>query len=507
MEEAIREVSRDLAEERAVREKRRPEEVYPDEGNGLLGPVRLTYREVGAIAATDGVSANTSGAGGHVGQIFVELFDTEIRDVHSDEIIDRWRRKTGEIAGYEKLTFGTIGVGPGGKAIEFKLLASGEHTDELQSATEDVKERLRQFAGVYDIADDNTPGKWEFQFAVKDNAISTGVTETDLGETVRNAYYGAEAMRLQRGRHEVKLMVRYPEEERRNLVNFREIRVRDRLGNERPINEVAELTLRRGFSEINRVDQKRSITITADIDEVTANSQLITNELQNVFMPQLLKTYPNVSVRWEGQREQSQESVGSLKVGFVVAILAMFILLVLQFQSYSQPFLILAIIPFGMIGAIFGHALMGLPLTFFSMFGLVALSGVVVNDSIVLIDFINSRVREGASFQDAIAESGVRRFRPILLTSLTTIAGLVPLLFERSFQAQLLIPMATSLAFGLMVTTILVLLMIPVFYSVYARLIDRLGLSPNFHEDFSPYEAPSAPVASPMASSSVPPTS
>ncbi len=145
-------------------------------------------------------------------------------------------------------------------------------------------------------------------------------------------------MRLQRGRHEVKLMVRYPEDERRSLVNFREIRIRDQQGNERPITEVAELTLRRGFSEINRVDQKRSITITADIDEATANSDLITSELQNVFMPQLLKAYPDVSVRWEGQREQSEESVGSLKVGFVVALLAMFILLVLQFQSYSQPF-------------------------------------------------------------------------------------------------------------------------------------------------------------------------
>ena len=262
MEAAIREVSRELAEERAVRDEVSVEATYPDEGTGMLGPVRLTYREVGSIANTQGVSANNGGSGGHIGQIFVELFDTELRDVHSDEIIDRWRRKAGEFPGVEKLTFGTVGVGPGGKAVEFKLLAPSENIEELKAATEAVKERLAQFVGVFDIADDNAPGKWEFQFAVKANAIATGLTETDLGETVRNAYFGAEVMRLQRGRHEVKLMVRYPEQERRSLVNFREIRIRDLEGVERPIDEVAEVTLKRGFSEINRVNQQRSITIT-----------------------------------------------------------------------------------------------------------------------------------------------------------------------------------------------------------------------------------------------------
>ncbi len=477
MEEAIRQVSRELAQERAVREGIPIEDTYLDEGTGMIGPVRLTYREVGSIANTQGASAQSGGSGGHVGQMFVELFDTELRDVHSDVIIDRWRKKAGEFNGVEKLTFGTVGVGPGGKAIEFKLLAPSGSIAELQAATEAVKERLGQFVGVFDIADDNAPGKWEFQFAVKDNALATGVTETDLGETVRNAYFGAEVMRLQRGRHEVKLMVRYPEDERRSLVDFREIRIADSRGVQRPITEIAEVTPRRGFSEINRVDQLRSITISADLDETTANGELIADELQNVFMPKLLEAYPDVSVRWEGQREQSQESVGSLKIGFGVAIIAMFVLLVLQFQSYSQPFLILLIIPFGLIGAVWGHALMGLPLTLFSMFGLVALSGVVVNDSIVLIDFINTRVKQGIPLDEALLESGQRRFRPIMLTSMTTVAGLTPLLFERSFQAQLLIPMATSLAFGLVLSTGLVLLLIPVFYSLYFKAIDAIGLN------------------------------
>jgi multidrug efflux pump subunit AcrB len=302
------------------------------------------------------------------------------------------------------------------------------------------------------------------------------VTETDLGETVRSAYFGAEAMRLQRGRHEVKLMVRYPEEERTSLVNFREIRVRDGLGAERPIGEIAQVNLNRGFSEINRLDQRRSVTVTADIDEVTANAALITSDLQNNYIPKLLAGFPGVSVKWQGQREQTQESVGSLMIGLIVAVLGMFILLVLQFKSYAQPLLILFVIPFGMIGAVWGHAVLGLPLTLFSMFGMVALAGVVVNDSIVLIDFINTNMRTGSDPIESLVEAGLRRFRPILLTSLTTIAGLLPLVLEKSFQAQLLIPMAASLAFGLMCSTVVVLVMIPVFYLLYIRLMEKLGL-------------------------------
>jgi len=477
MEEAIRAVSREEAEAKAMATGQRVEDVYPNEGSGVLGPVILTYREVGNISATDGVAAGSGGGGSHVGQVFVELFDTEIRDIHSDTLTERWRRKVDEIYGAEKITFGTVGVGPGGKAVEFKLLASSAHVDDLEFLTKAIKEKLGEYTGVYDIADDNSPGKWEYQFAVKESALATGVTETDLGETVRNAYFGAEVMRLQRGRHEVKLMVRYPEAERRSLINFREIRVRDRDGVERPINEVAELTASRGFSEINRLDQRRSVTITADVDEALANSDLITTDLQNNFLPQLLASYPEISVKWQGQREQSQESVGSLKVGFGIAILAMFVLLVLQFKSYAQPILILAVIPFGMIGAVWGHALLGLPLTLFSMFGLVALAGVVVNDSIVLIDFINSRLRDGMEPMAALLESGQRRFRPIVLTSLTTIAGLAPLIMEKSFQAQLLIPMAASLAFGLMLATFLVLLLIPVFYLLYLKAAALVGLS------------------------------
>ncbi len=477
MERAIRRVSLRVAAERAKRSGLPLAEIYTESEGDNFGPVRLTYRENGKITNTQGPMGGNGGGGSHVGQVFVELFDTEIRDIHSDQLLAMWREEVGEFAGAEKTNYGSVGVGPNGKPIEFKLLAQSQDVDQLLAATEAIKQRLNGFTGVYDIVDDNTPGKWEFQFKVKERALATGVTPTDLGETVRNAYFGAEVMRLQRGRHEVKLMVRHPEEERNSLVNFREIRVSTADGTQRPITELADVDLQRGFSEINRVDQMRSVTVSADLDETTANADLIIGELQKDFVPQLMKDYPAVSLRWEGQREQSNESVGSLMVGFGIAIVCMFVLLVLQFRSYVQPLLILAIVPFGMIGAVWGHALLGLPLTLFSMFGLVALAGVVVNDSIVLIDFINSRVRQGVPPRVALVESGERRFRPIMLTSLTTIAGLLPLLTERSFQAQLLIPMAASLAFGLMLATSLVLLLIPVFYLIYIRIIELLGFS------------------------------
>ena len=478
MEQALRRASIRIANERAEATGLNVDDIYPSSGSALTGPVRLTYREVGSISNLQDVTGG-GGSGSHVGQIFAELHDTEIREIHSDKLLAIWREEAGEFPGSERVTYGSVGVGPGGKAIEFKLLAPSDAEDQLLAATEDMKDRLAKFVGVFDISDDNTPGKFEFQFRVKDRALSTGVTPMDLGNTVRNSYYGAEVMRLQRGRHEVKLMVRYPPEERRSLVDFREIRVRTGDGAERPINELAQIDLSRGFSEINRVDQMRSITISADLDEKTANADLIIEELQKNFVPGLTEKYPKLSLRWEGQREQSKDSVGSLMRGFSIAILAMYVLLVIQFRSYVQPVLILMIIPFGMIGAVWGHALLGLPLTLFSMFGLVALSGVVINDSIVLIDFINSRIRAGIPAEQALMESGERRFRPIMLTSMTTIAGLIPLMLERSFQAQLLIPMAASLAFGLMLGTFLVLFLVPVFYSLYLKTV--LLLHSLFH--------------------------
>ncbi len=439
--------------------------------------LKLTYRLVGQVRSSSPGGADQLTEGGHAGTVKAALVDNTLRSLTSQEIIDAWRARVGSIPGAETLTFSSISHGPGGKPIEFKLLSSPEHMSELEAAVEACKDKLATYPGVYDITDDSRPGKWELQLQIKDKAKALGVPLEDLANAVRSAYYGEEVMRLQRGRHEVKLMVRYPAEERHSLARFHELRVDSGDGIKRPITELAEINVRRGYSEINRVNQLRSISITANVDESRANAARVVQDLRNDFVPELFKTYPNLYVRWEGQQEQTRESIQSLFIGLALALLATFVLLTLEFRSYLQPLIIMAVIPFGLVGALIGHAAMGLPLTLFSVLGLVALTGVVVNDSIVLVDFINHRIEDGMTVNEAVLEAGQRRFRPVLLTSLTTIAGLLPILSETSLQAQLLIPMANSLCFGLMTATFLVLILVPVFYSLYDRLIQLQGMS------------------------------
>jgi multidrug efflux pump subunit AcrB len=438
--------------------------------------VRVWHRAVGETTSVGALGPNARMTGSHVGAVTVELVDTAERNVHSREVLSAWRKEAGEFPGAERLVFDVPQMGPAGLAIEFKLLAPPDKIAELEELAELAKARIREAQGAYDVADDLNPGKWEYQLRVKERAMAMGVPLGDLAETVRAAYYGEEVMRLQRGRHEVKLMVRYPHEERRSLAAFDEIRVRTGDGAERPLSELAEVTVARGAAEINRLDQLRSITISANVDKTQGNAREIMRDLQANFFPPLLaqEKYTDIRVRWEGEQERTNESLVSLGIGLVVAIIAMFVLLTMEFRSYAQPLLILAIIPFGAMGAIWGHGLLGLPLTLFSVFGLVALTGVVVNDSIVLIDFINHRIKEGQPLRDALIEAGQRRFRPVLLTSVTTVAGLMPILLERSFQAQILIPMAASLCFGLMLTTVLVLTVIPVLYLLYDRYLREL---------------------------------
>ena len=433
--------------------------------------VALRYNLVGQVTGNSPSGRASLTTGGHAGMVQVELIDNTLRKVTSQVISEEWRKEAGTIPGVESVTYGTLAMGPGGSPIEFKLLASAENMSKLEEAVEACKDKLAKYPGVFDISDDSRPGKWEMQLAVKENAKSLGVPLQAIANTVRAAYYGDEVMRLQRGRHEVKLMVRYPDEDRRSIADFENIRVDVGDGLKRPIQELAHVKFERGYSEINRVDQKRSITITADVDEAKANASQIVADLKATFMPTLGAEYPDVSVRWEGQQEQTVESVQSLFVGFTIAMFAMYALLTLMFTSYFQPAIIMAVIPFGAIGALWGHAFMGLPLTLFSVLGLVALAGVVVNDSIVLIDSVNQRIKAGMPYREALVDAGQRRFRPVLLTSLTTIAGLLPILTERSFQAQLLIPMATSLSFGLMLATALVLVLVPTFYLIYFKVL------------------------------------
>ena len=430
--------------------------------------VQLVHVALGQITEDTVLGAGAQTRGSHMGGVYVELVDPAQRQVTSDEILRRWRQQAGSFDGAERLIFSATEVGPAGQPIEFNLLAPNEHVEQLQAAAQHARRRLTEYQGVFDIRDNSLPGKWEYQLRVKDRSLALGVTAADLAETVRASYFGEEAMRLQRGRHEIKLMVRFPPEQRRSLAEFQEIRVRGSDGIDRPLTELAEVDVQRGYSEIHRINQLRSITITADVDQSQANAHEIVQDLQADFIPELLATYPTLRVDWEGQQGRMEESLNSLMRGFLVAVFAMYGLLTFQFRSYMQPLIILMIIPFGVIGAIWGHVVMGLTVTIFSVFGIVALTGVVVNDSIVLVDFVNQRIEQGIALRTALLEAGRRRLRPILLTSLTTVAGLTPILMERSFQAQFLIPMAASLAFGLLASTFLVLFVVPTFYHVYA---------------------------------------
>lgn len=441
--------------------------------------INVVYQRIGEIGnGLGGPTGVTNGS--HVGTIEVELVQPDERTTSSEEIIEMWRKEMPNIPGADVVKFGSQGMGPGGNKIEFKLLATNESVDVLEAAVEEAKEWLAKKKGVTDIEDDLRLGKYELVLSLNEKGRSLNLDESRLIRTVRAAYFGEEAMRLQRGRHEVRLMVRLPEEDRKSMASFEDIMIRDANGVERPLTTVANIDVERASSEINRLNGKRCITVTADVDKSEgANAFKIVNEMKSVFIPTMLDRYKEkgktLYVSWEGEQQQTMESFQSLGINFVVVLLLIFVLLTLEFRSYMQPLIILSIIPFGFIGAVAGHVIMGLEMTMFSMFGLIALTGVVINDSIVLVDFINYRVREGVPLKEALVSAGKRRFRPIMLTSITTVAGLSPMLLETSLQAQVLIPMAASLVFGLMAGTLLILILVPVFYQIYGSVVSIEG--------------------------------
>jgi multidrug efflux pump subunit AcrB len=267
-------------------------------------------------------------------------------------------------------------------------------------------------------------------------------------------------------------MVRYSDKERRSIAGIEDMRIRTMDGQQIPIEEVADITPGRSYSVVSRIDRKRTISVLSDIEEDVANASVIVADLKANFLPGLVERYPGLTYTLEGQEKRTRESLDSIKSGYFLAMMGIFLLLASQFRSYFQPVIIMMAIPFGLIGAIMGHLILGMEFTIVSVFGIVALSGIVVNDSLILIDFINRAVRSGMEVEKAVVQSGRARFRPVLLTSVTTVAGLFPLLLERSFQAQFLVPMAVSLCFGLMVATVLTLLYVPALYLIVEDIIN-----------------------------------
>jgi multidrug efflux pump subunit AcrB len=357
-----------------------------------------------------------------------------------------------------------------GNPIEVHL--SLDDHDQLMAAADELKNELRGYPGIFDISDSFLPGKKEMQIKLKLPARSLGLTLDDLARQVRHAFYGAEALRLQRDKDEVKVMVRYPESERRSLGDIEKIRIRMPDGSEVPFSQVAEVKMEQGYASIERAQRLRVIKVTADVDETITNANELRIELESRFLPQLKNRYMGLRCSIEGEGKEQKESMADVKNGFIIALFAIYALLAIPFRSFTQPFIVMAAIPFGIIGAVFGHLIMGYNLSLMSMFGIVGLAGVVVNDSLVLIDATNRIRGQGLSAHDAITRAGAMRFRAIILTSLTTFAGLTPMLLERSLQAQFLIPMAISLGFGVLFGTGITLLLVPSLYMILDDIHD-----------------------------------
>jgi multidrug efflux pump subunit AcrB len=342
--------------------------------------------------------------------------------------------------------------------------------DDLIRASDRIKERLHTYTGVYDIEDDFDAGRREIKIELLDSARALGLTTSSLAGQVRGAFYGLEAKIIQRDREDVKIMVRYPESYRRRIYDLESMRIVTPDGTLVPFSEVARFTEGRGYATIKVKDQKRTVTVTADVDEndPTANASVINADVVTAF-PALEREFAGLKLELGGQERDRGKAFGSLIEDFLAAILMIYVILAGLFRSYVQPAIVMAAIPFGAIGAVLGHLAMGYPLTMFSLIGLVALTGIVVNDSLILLTFINRRRKEGMEPYQAVIDAGSGRLRAILLTSITTILGLAPLLSETSFQARFLIPMGISIAAGLAFATVLTLIGVP---SLYMILVD-----------------------------------
>jgi multidrug efflux pump subunit AcrB len=397
--------------------------------------------------------------GPQYGSVQAILLESEARGIHTEALMVLWEQEIGTLPGVKSLTFAGMEAGPPGDPIEVWL--QGNDMEAILTAADDLKARLRKFDGVYQIRSDFSAGKSEMRLRLKPEARTLGLTVEDLARQIYAGYYGDEAYRVQRGRDDIRVKVRYTADERSRISDLNQVRIRTGNGFEVPLMSVAEVTFSPGYATITRTDGMRRVAVSAGVDTNRANANQIFAALSADFFPELKKRYPGLFVSLQGEQKKMRESFGSLFIGFPLAVLGIYIVIATMFRSYAQPFVILFTVPFGIIGAVFGHLLLGYDLSIMSIFGMVALTGVVVNDAIVLIERINENFACGMPFFDAILQGGTRRFRAICLTTLSTVGGLAPLIMETDFQAKFLIPMALSIAAGVAFATVLTLILIP----------------------------------------------
>lgn len=434
-------------------DKKRPEGSAPlfDRSMAVVG-LQVTHR------------GDLSEMGGHLAQVWIQLLEGEERNMSVAMLTRAWREKMGPVPDAESLTYESD-LFSAGNPVEIHL--SHNNHELLIAAADELKAELNGYPGVFDVEDSFLPGKKEMQLKLKPAARSLGLTLNDLALQVRHAFYGAEALRLLRGQDEVKVMIRYPENERKSLGNVEEMRIRTPQGSEVPFKQVAEVELQQGYSSILRAQRRNVVKVTADVDESVTNANEVRQSLEKGFLPGFEQRRPGLRYTIEGEGKEQAESMQDIFQGFIIALFCIYALLAIPFKSFSQPFVVMAAIPFGLGGALVGHLIMGYNISFISLFGMVGLAGVVVNDSLVLIHAANRVRREqGIRPHEAVVTAGGLRFRAIILTSITTFAGLTPMLLETSLQARFMIPMAISLGFGVLFATVITLILIPCLYMI-----------------------------------------
>lgn len=411
------------------------------------------------------------------GEMLVELNKTDDPRLGTAEIERRWRDKVGQIAGARGLRIGGAG-GPGGDGPDLSFQLVGHNLQQLEAAAMELEREILAFDGSYDVRNSFDGGIRELQLRIRPEAEALGLSQQDLARQVRQAFFGEEVQRIQRGQDDVRVMVRYPREQRSSQGYLEEMRIRTPSGDEVPFRAVADIEIGNSPSSIRRYNRERSISVTARIDKDVAEPGEIQRKLTTETLPRIIASHAGVNFRLAGQSRNAQELSTELRAGAIFALFLIYALLAIPLRSYLQPLLIMSVIPFGTIGAVFGHWILGIPVSLLSMFGIIALAGVVVNDSLILVDFVNHHRKAGEPRIDAALKGARARFRPIILTSATTFLGLAPIVFfETSLQAKLVIPMAASLAFGILFATIITLALIPTLYLIgddLTRLMQRL---------------------------------
>lgn len=431
----------------------------------LIMSSREIIEKHGGKTLVDGVF---SGIQDNIVEIRMYLTPPDVRPLSTAQVTNLWRDRTGVIPGLKSIKFESDAGGPGrGAAISVEL--SHQRMDLLEKAGAELADALRFYSNVTDIDDGFSPGKQQIDFTVKPEARSLGLDAREVARQVRHAFYGAEAIRQQRGRNEVKVMVRFPIQERISEYSLEEMIIKAPNGTEILLRDAVTITRGRAYTDINRRQGRRIVTVTADVNPRSQTGQVLAS-VRTEYLPGLQQKYPGLTFSFEGRQADLRESMQALFRGLLMALLVIFAMLAIPLNSYVQPVIIMVAIPFGIVGAVIGHLIMGYSLSVLSMFGVVALSGVVVNASLVLIDFANRRRTSGMNALEAIHASAIHRFRPILLTTLTTFGGLAPMIFETSRQARFLIPMALSLGFGIVFATLITLILVPAFYMILEDL-------------------------------------